>query len=44
MTFNMPKDEAHYRAKILLVIGTKYLSFFKDIIECSLYFLVNENI
>jgi predicted nucleotidyltransferase len=35
MTFNMPKDEAHYRAKILLVVGTRYLNFFKDLIECT---------
>jgi hypothetical protein len=40
----MPKDEAHYRAKILLVVGTKYLTFFKDLIECSEEYLVNNNL
>lgn len=44
MTFNMPKDEAHYRAKILLVVGTKYLEFFKEFICCSEEYLVNNNL
>jgi hypothetical protein len=35
MIFNMPKDEAHYRAKILLVVGTKFLETFKELIECN---------
>ena len=44
MTFNMPKDEAHYRAKILLVVGSKYLGFFRDMIDCNEEFLVNLNL
>lgn len=44
MTFNMPKDEAHYRAKILLVVGTRYLDYFKDLLDCSEEYLVNNNL
>lgn len=44
MTFNMPKDEAHYRAKILLVVGTKFLEAFKELIECNEEYLINNNI
>lgn len=25
LKFNMPKDEPHYRAKILLIVGSKFL-------------------
>jgi hypothetical protein len=25
MTFNMPKDEPHYRSKLLLIVGSKFL-------------------
>jgi hypothetical protein len=44
MTFNMPKDEAHYRAKILLVVGIRYLEFFRELICCSEEYLVNNNL
>ena len=44
MNFNMPKDEAHYRAKILLVVGTRYLDFFRDLLGCSEEYLVNHNL
>jgi hypothetical protein len=44
MTFNMPKDEAHYRAKLLLVVGTRYLEFFRELLGCSEEYLVNHNL
>lgn len=44
MTYNMPKDEAHYRAKILLVVGSRYLECFRDLIECTEDYLINNNL
>lgn len=41
MTFNMPKDEVYYRAKVLLVIGKRYLEVMRPIIECSEQFLLD---
>lgn len=43
MTFNMPKDEAHYRAKVLLVLGSKFLERVRDLLQCNEEFLVNED-
>lgn len=40
----MPKDEAHYRAKILLIVGTKFLDSVKDLLQCNEEFLVNEDL
>ena len=35
MSFNMPKDEPHYRARILLICGLKFLEEMKSLLECS---------
>jgi hypothetical protein len=43
LQYNMPKDEPHYRAKILLIVGLKFLEHIQDLLECTEEFLVNEN-
>jgi hypothetical protein len=31
----MPKEEPHYRAKVLLIVGLRFLEQMKDLLECS---------
>lgn len=44
ITFNMPKEDPHYRAKILLIVGSKFLESVKELLECSEAFIINGNL
>jgi hypothetical protein len=35
MTFNMPREEVHFRAKLLLIVSFQFLKMFKDLLYLS---------